>query len=119
MGKWEIRCYFDWRGLVIMPVDPLKILTSYYGANELAGPSERSHTQIEDPFTGITSLTLGTFAVNGGGGHNDWVITLAPHANEVWTRDQMISLNVATHLATFQLRSDVVEELKVNTLNDR
>jgi hypothetical protein len=83
MGKWEIRCYFDWRGLVIMPVDPLKILTSYYGASELSGASERSFTQIGDPFTGITSLTLGTFAVNGGGPHDDWVLTLVQHAAEV------------------------------------
>jgi hypothetical protein len=103
MGKWEIRCYFDPSALIVTPVMNYELCISYYHCWIYADNFVIAEfTQIGDPFLGIASLTsyAGTLT-----------LTASAHP-EIWRCRRMQCNTVESNLATFQLRADVVEELK-------
>jgi hypothetical protein len=102
MGKWELRCFFDPAALVVMPIVPTYLIPSHFAAIAITSDDvAKDFTQLGDPFNGILSASLA-----------DGELTLAKTEGEVWTVSQMVSNTVETNLATFQLRPDVIEELK-------
>jgi hypothetical protein len=102
MGKWEIRCYFDPAALIITPVLSTYLIHNYYAAWQIAGDSiSTEFTQLGNLFTGIASIKVAAGK-----------ITIAKQADEVWRCKLMVCNHVESNLATFQLRADVVEELK-------
>jgi hypothetical protein len=109
MGKWELRCFFDPASMVVMPVDPIYICQTHYNCATYIGNAAgvtRDFTQFGDSLTGILNIT----ATNPGAAGS--IVTVTAQANEIWTARKMICNTVETNLATFQLRADVVEELK-------
>jgi hypothetical protein len=109
MGKWELRCFFDPASMVVMPVDPVYIHLTHYLCNAYQGSLAnitRDFTQFGDEFTGIDTLSAENI------GQLNSVIIARPVLNEIWLHNKMVCNSVETNLATFQLRADVVEELK-------
>jgi hypothetical protein len=105
MGKWELRLYFDPSALVVTAIVHPETLKNVYGAvSYTAAGLTTEFTQLNDPFQGISKGSLDTGAL---------VLT---KGDEVWRCSKMVCNSVESNLATFQLRADVVEELKAKYL---
>jgi hypothetical protein len=119
MGKWELRLYFDPAALVVMPIDPTSLinqpraqvlwpkLSSCVFATATRPPTQ-DFTQIGDPFTGYSVSSISTAGA--------LTLTTTAVGGETFTASRFVSNGVETNLATFQLRADVVEELKAKYL---
>lgn len=109
MGKWELRVYFNPENLVVAEIDPTlnpslwNCYTSVMNSTD-ARPTI-GFTQIGDPFVGITKITVAT-----------GVATIYSGAETV-TATTMSTLDCEVNLATFQLKTDVNEELKARYLD--
>jgi hypothetical protein len=106
MGKWELRLYFDPAALIVTPVVSIPLLHNVYGGWSLAADNVKTEfIQIGDTFRGIDKLSI-----------DAGVVTIAGVADEAWRCTKMVCNSVESNLATFQLRADVVEELKAKYL---
>jgi hypothetical protein len=106
MGKWELRLYFDPSALVVTPVLSVPLVQEIYdGWSLVPGAVKTEFTQLNDPFKGISKATF-----------DAGVLTVAASGDETWRCSKMVCNSVESNLATFQLRADVVEELKAKYL---
>jgi hypothetical protein len=105
MGKWEIRCYFDPAALIVTPIMNYELCLNYYRCNIFVNNGcITEFTQLGDPLIGI-----GNVVINPAG---TLTVTIPIGGAEIWTCRRMQCNTVESNLATFQLRADVVEELK-------
>jgi hypothetical protein len=108
MGKWELRLYFDPAALVVTPVVSKNVILKIKpAATVFTIPPEiqTEFTQLNDPFNGIASADI-----------DGATYKLVKLENEIWRCNKMVCNSVESNLATFQLRADVVEELKAKYL---
>jgi len=105
MGKWEIPCYFDPAALIVTPIMSYELCLDYYRCWILANINNviTEFTKIGDPFRGMNKVEAGA---------DDGTLTVTHSAGEVCRCTRMQCNTVESNLATFQLRADVVEELK-------
>jgi hypothetical protein len=105
MGKWELRLYFDLAALIVTPVISIPVIHNVYHCWDWALVGIKTEfIQLGDTFKGITTAISKT---------NKFTFT---GDDEVWRCSKMICNSVESNLATFQLRADVVEELKAKYL---
>ena len=105
MGKWELRVYFNWENLVVAPIKPTFEPLTYSAYSVVTDTATVGFTQIGDEFTGISAV-----AVASG-------VATATCAAERVTATEMQTLDPEVNLATFQLRTDVNEELKARYMD--
>ena len=100
MGKWELRIYFNWENLIVVPIKPT-FNPSYFKAYTVANDNATiGFTQVGDTFKGIDKVTVATG------------VATVTTGDEIVTVTAMETSSVEVNLATFQLRMDVSEELK-------
>ena len=102
MGKWEIRLYFSWQNLVVLPIDP-KVLNATTG---LGTSAAAAYTSVSHCF-------------HQSGEEFDWVTAYATAGKNGIVGTKMTLQNVEMNTAQFQLRMDILEMLKQKYLSEK
>ena len=102
MGKWEIRLYFSWQNLVVLPIDP-KVLNATTG---LGTSAAAAYTSVSHCF-------------HQSGEEFDWVTAYATPGKNGIVGTKMTLQNVEMNTAQFQLRMDILEMLKQKYLSEK
>ena len=102
MGKWEIRLYFSWQNLVVLPIDPAVLkATTGLGTSAAAAYSDVSHCFHQS------------------GEQFDWVTKYNVKGKNGIVGTKMTLQNVEMNTAQFQLRMDILEMLKQKYLSEK
>lgn len=105
-GKWEIKLYFTSSNLIVCPCDPTSH-NIYRPPTALAEQLTYGFTQINQPFQGmISSITAGNPATT-------TITGDASGATRILSSVSCVANNILMNLATFELRTDIYQGLKL------